>query len=229
MTYHTVRWLRQAGGIILTLALSAMVTFAQSDSTQISGFVKDQAGAVVTNAKVIVKSETKATERVSTTNSDGYFVITQLPPDFYTVSVEASGFKQHQETGRKLDPNLPARVDVTLQTGQVTETVSVTATLGGVQTESSAVGKLVDISQVEKLQLNGRNPLFLALLKPGVSGGALGGFSFGLTSGGFNINGSRSQDNLITFDGAVAVRTRSNGTSIGVADLDSTQEIQILT
>jgi hypothetical protein len=88
---------------------------------------------------------------------------------------------------------------------------------------------LIEGKQIEALQLNGRNPLFLALLKPGVTGGALGGFSFGLSSGGFSINGSRSQDNLITFDGAVGIRTRSNGTSIGVADLDSTQEIQVLT
>jgi hypothetical protein len=128
-----------------------------------------------------------------------------------------------------LDPNLPARVDATLQPGQVTEIVNITASTNQVQTESSTVGKLVDVQQVEKLQLNGRNPLFLALLKPGVAGGALGGFSAELSSGGFNINGSRSQDNLITFDGAVGIRTRSNGTSIGTADLDSTQEIQILT
>src|SRR6185436_11079833 len=87
----------------------------------------------------------------------------------------------------------------------------------------------VDSTQIQFAQLNGRNPLFLALLKPGVSGGALGQFSFGLSTGGLNINGSRTQDNLITFDGAVGVRTRSNGTSIGVADLDSTQEVQILT
>jgi hypothetical protein len=49
-----------------------------------------------------------------------------------------------------------------------------------------------------------------------------------LDSGGFNINGSRSQDNLITFDGAVGIRTRSNGTSIGTADVDAVQEVQIL-
>ena len=212
----------------MLLALST-AGFAQSDLTSLSGFVKDQAGAAVAGAKVTVKSETKALERVATTNSEGYFVITQLPADFYTVVVEANGFKQYQEKNKKLDPNLPGRVDALLQPGQVTETVTVTASTTEVQSESSTVGKLVDIKQVEKLQLNGRNPLFLALLKPGVAGGALGGFSFGLSSGGFNINGSRSQDNLITFDGAVAVRTRSNGTSIGVADLDSTQEIQVLT
>ncbi|MGH9844771.1 MAG: carboxypeptidase regulatory-like domain-containing protein [Blastocatellia bacterium] len=187
------------------------------------------AGGAIAGAKVMVKSETKSLERVGTTNGEGYFVITQLPPDFYTVTIEASGFKQYQEKNKKLDPNLPAKIDAALQPGQVTETVTVTASTAEVQSESSTVGKLVDVQQVEKLQLNGRNPLFLALLKPGVAGGALGGFSAELTSGGFNINGSRSQDNLITFDGAVAVRTRSNGTSIGVADLDSTQEIQILT
>ncbi len=217
-------------GLLAALSLAISIAgFAQSDNTQISGFVKDQAGGVISGAKVTIRSETKSLERSATTNSEGYFVITTLPPDFYTITVEASGFKQFQEKGRKLDPNLPARIDVALQPGQVTETVTVTASTAEVQSESSAVGKLVEISQVEKLQLNGRNPLFLALLKPGVSGGALGGFNFGLTTGGLNINGSRTQDNLITFDGAVAVRTRSNGTSIGVADLDSTQEIQILT
>jgi hypothetical protein len=217
-------------GLLAALSLAISVTsFAQSDNTQISGFVKDQSGGVIAGAKVTIRSETKSLERSATTNSEGYFVITTLPPDFYTISVEASGFKQFQEKGRKLDPNLPAKIDVAMQPGQLTETVTVTAATAEVQSESSTVGKLVEVNQVEKLQLNGRNPLFLALLKPGVSGGTLGGFSFGLTTGGLNINGSRTQDNLITFDGAVGVRTRSNGTSIGVADLDSTQEIQILT
>jgi hypothetical protein len=78
--------------------------------------------------------------------------------------------------------------------------------------------------------LNGRNPLFLAQLKAGVRrGSSMAGFSFGLDSGGFAINGSRGQDNLITFDGAPAIRTRSNGTSIGTADVETIQEIQVLT
>jgi hypothetical protein len=230
MKVSRIRIIGQILSIGLFLALSTLVAFAQSDNTQISGFVKDQAGSVVPNAKVVVRSESKEFERTAATNSEGYFVITQLPPGFYTIQVEAAGFKQFKETNRKLDPNIPASVDIALQPGQVTETVSVTASAVTVQTESATVGKLVEINQVEKLQLNGRNPLFLAILKPGVSSGsALGGFSFGLTTGGLNINGSRTQDNLITFDGAVGVRTRSNGTSIGVADLDSTQEIQILT
>jgi hypothetical protein len=203
--------------------------FAQSDNAQVSGFVKDSAGAVIPGAKVVVKSQTKSVERTTLTNDQGYYVISNLPPDTYSVTVEQAGFKRYTLADKKVDPNIATTVDVALEVGQVSETVTVVAESAVVQSESATVGKLIDGKQIQSAMLNGRNPLFLALLKPGVSGGALGGFSFGLTTGGLNINGSRTQDNLITFDGAVAVRTRSNGTSIGVADVDATQEVQILT
>ena len=78
--------------------------------------------------------------------------------------------------------------------------------------------------------LNGRNPVLLAALKPGVrSSASLANFNFNLTDGGFSMNGSRPNDNVFFYDGAVATRTRSNGTSIGAADVDSTQEVQVLT
>ncbi|HEY7180385.1 MAG TPA: carboxypeptidase-like regulatory domain-containing protein, partial [Blastocatellia bacterium] len=125
-------------GLLAALSLAVSITgFAQSDSTQISGFVKDQAGGAVSGAKVTIRSETKSLERSATTNSEGYFVITTLPPDFYTITVEASGFKQFQEKGRKLDPNIPAKIDAVLQPGQVTETVTVTASTNDVQSESA--------------------------------------------------------------------------------------------
>lgn len=213
---------------VLSLAC-AMSALAQSDNATLAGYVKDQNGAVVANAKVTIKSETRAFERTTTTNGEGYYVISSLPPGNYTVTVEANGFKSYKETSRKLDPNLTASLDVTLQTGELTEVVTVEASTTQVQTESATVGRLIETKQVEYQPLNGRNPLFLSQLRPGVQGGALGGNSFGLTTGGLNINGGRTQDALITYDGAVGVRTRSNGTSIGVADVEATQEVQILT
>ena len=77
--------------------------------------------------------------------------------------------------------------------------------------------------------MNGRNPVGLASLVPGARGGNLSGLSFNFTQGPSNFNGSRNPENLITYDGAPATRTRSNGTSLGAADVDSTQEVQILT
>ena len=90
--------------------------------------------------------------------------------------------------------------------------------------------KLITRSQIDALELNGRNPIYMASLQPGIrSGSTLGDFNFSVTNGGYYINGARTEDSLITFDGAPATRTRANDSSIGVADVDSTQEIQVLT
>src|SRR4030095_1912865 len=215
--------------LIGILSCTSITVLGQSDNAQISGFVKDSAGGVLPGVRVVVKSQTKSTERSVETNDQGYYIVSNLPPDVYSIAAEHTGFKRFTVSDKKVDPNIASTVDISLEVGQVSEVISVVAQTGTVQSETATVGKLVEGTQIQYAQLNGRNPLFLALLKPGVSGGALGQFSFGLTTGGLNINGSRTQDNLITFDGAVGVRTRSNGTSIGVADVDSTQEVQILT
>ncbi|MGH7839388.1 MAG: TonB-dependent receptor, partial [Candidatus Binataceae bacterium] len=105
----------------------------------------------------------------------------------------------------------------------------VTSSAVTLQTESATVEKLVTRQQLDALELNGRNPIFMANLVPGTRGGSLASLSFTFSQGPSNINGARTPESLITYDGAPAVRTRSNGTSIGAADVDSTQEIQILT
>ncbi|MEZ5354788.1 MAG: TonB-dependent receptor [Bryobacteraceae bacterium] len=214
---------------VLLLGLAAACLWAQSDTAQLTGTVRDTSQAVIANANVTVRNEATGVERKASTNETGYYIVTSLPPGFYTVSVEAAGFKRAVTTQNKLDPSVAASVDVTLDVGAVTETVEVVAAAVSLQSETATVGKLVQGEQIKNLMLNGRNPLYLALLKPGVRGGALSGFSFGLTNAGLSINGSRSQDYLITFDGAIGTRTRANGTSIGTADLETVQEIQILT
>jgi len=215
--------------VMLCLILRA-TSLAQSDNAQISGFIKDPTGAAVPGASVVIKNEVSNYERTAKTNDTGYYIITALPPGFYTVTIEAGGFKKFQQTKKKLDPSIATTVDAELTLGEVTETIEVVASVSSVQSETATVGKLVEAEQIKYMQLNGRNPLFLASLKPGVrSNNSLARFGFAMDSGGFNINGGRSQDNLITFDGAVAVRTRSNGTSIGTVDADAIQEVQILT
>jgi hypothetical protein len=84
--------------------------------------------------------------------------------------------------------------------------------------------------ELSGFKLNGRNPINLALLKPGVRAGAFNTFQpDSLTDGGFSINGSRGDENLVTIDGAIATRTRSAGSMIGTVNVDTVQEMQVLT
>ncbi len=229
MLSHDRLWGRVSLCVILLCLCIAQIAQAQSDTASISGFVRDPSHATIPNATVVVRNEATGLERRATTNEAGYYIVSNLPPGFYTVTADAQGFKRFEKTQNKLDANIATTVDADMQVGQNTETVTVVAEATGIQSESATLGRVVTTKEIADTPLNGRNPLFLALMKPGVSGGALAQFSFDLTTGGLNINGGRTQDNLITNDGAVAVRTRSNGTSIGTADVDAVQEVQILT
>lgn len=211
------------------LLFSSWVLLAQSDLSMITGVIKDPTGSLVPSAKVTVRNEATGLERTTTSSDSGTFSVTNIPSGFYTVTVEKEGFKRFQTKANKLDANVPLSVTATMDVGTVTETVSVTANSGRIQTESATVGSLVEEAQVKNMMLNGRNPVLLAALKPGVrSSASLANFNFNLTDGGFSMNGSRPNDNVFYYDGAVATRTRSNGTSIGAADVDATQEVQIL-
>src|SRR6266404_2236676 len=213
--------------LFMSLRVSGIL-FAQSDLGKISGFIKDPSGATIANAKVTVRNNT-GVERQTATNDSGYYVVTNVPPGLYKMIAEAAGFQKYETTNNKLDPSADLVIDATLSVGAASQTVEVSASAVLLQTESAAVQKDVTREQIDALELNGRNPIFMANLVPGTRGGNVAGLSFNFTQGPSNINGSRNPENLITYDGAPATRTRSNGTSLGAADVDSTQEIQILT
>jgi Carboxypeptidase regulatory-like domain/TonB-dependent Receptor Plug Domain len=215
--------------LALVAALLTFVTaYAQSDLGSIQGFVKDPSGASVPNAKVNVHNQA-GLDRTITTNEAGYYTVTNIPAGLYTVEIVAAGFKKFGSTNNKLDPSSVIAIDAVLTVGAATETVEVTASATRLQTESATVSKEITREQIDSLELNGRNPVGLASLVPGARGGNLSGLSFNFNQGPSNFNGSRNPENLITYDGAPATRTRSNGTSLGAADVDSTSEVQILT
>jgi len=215
--------------LVLFMSLGASgILFAQSDLGRISGFIKDPSGATIANAKVAVRSNA-GVERQTTTNDSGYYVITNVPPGLYTMLAVATGFQRYETTGNKLDPSADLVIDATLTVGSTSQTIEVSASAVQLQTESASVQKLVTREQIDLLELNGRNPIGLAALAPGARGGTTASLTFAFSQGPGNFNGSRNPENLITYDGAPATRTRSNGTSLGAADVDSTQEVQILT
>src|ERR1700730_13560913 len=211
----------------LSFAVSGLL-FAQSDLGTISGFVRDPSGAIVADAKVLVHNQT-GIQREATTNESGFYTVTNLPPGLYAITVQAPGFQKYQSMDNKLEPSGHLGIDVPLTVGSASQTVEVTATTVTLQTESATVQKLVTREQIDALELNGRNPVLMSNLVPGTRGGNLAALSFNFNQGPANFNGSRNPENLITYDGAPATRTRSNGTSLGAADVDSVSEVQILT
>jgi hypothetical protein len=214
---------------VLLAFLAASLTYSQSDVGSIVGFVKDPSGAVIPNTKITVKSESTGQSQSVTTDSTGHYTVTNLLPGNYTVTAEAAGFKTFTSTNNKLNSNSTLSLDANMAVGAASQTVEVSSTASLLQTESAAVESNVNSQQIQSQELNGRNPLYMAQMIGGVRSGAnFGDFHFSLDNGGLTVNGTRSQDTLITQDGAPATRTRGNGTSIGVAMVDATQEVQVL-
>jgi hypothetical protein len=202
---------------------------AQSDTSSISGTVTDASGALLPNAKVTVRDVATGADRSITTNESGGFTLTNLTSGNYSVRVELTGFQTTTLSDVHLDPSIGRRIDISMKVGDTKTEVTVEAGAIAVQTESGSVGQLITQEQVKSIQLNGRNPLYLAQMEPGVvRNNSMAALGFGLDNP-LNVNGARSQETLQTFDGAPMVRTRSNGTSVGVADVDSTSQVQVLT
>ena len=227
----TRKMLRSFGhGILLLVATCVLPVFAQVGSQgQISGYVRDSAGAAISGATVVVTDVGTKQQRSAQTNADGYFVVANIAAAIYDVSAEQSGFKKSTQTNVKLDAAGKISVDLTMQIGNVTETVTIEASGTQLQESTATVGRTIEGTQVSELGLNGRNPIRLGALKAGVLGGSPGSFGFTPTDGGFNVNGSRGDQNSILLDGVQQVRTRSAGSTTGVVDVDTLQEVQILT
>jgi len=218
-------------GIWAMVLLVAGVTsaYAQFDRGTVSGTIKDAQGGVVPGVTVTATSTQTQQTRTTVTDGSGFYTFPNLLPGRYDVAAELEGFKRVSRQGVQLDAGGSLNIDVTLETGALTEEVTVTAEASMLQTDV-AVRKTIEAKDIELLSFAGRNPIGVPALKPGVIGGNFNNAGFSsLTTGGFSINGSRSDENVIFVDGAVASRTRSSGAIIGVQNADAVQEVQVLT
>lgn len=194
---------------ILCFVFSAM---AQTESARIQGTVTDPAGAAVPNATVTITALGTNREVTAQTNDEGNYSILGLQPGKYRISVAQSNFKTtNQEITLEVAQN--ATLDFALETGAVTENVTITSDTPIVETSSSAIGAVVQGREIVELPLNGRNVLELARLTPGVTQGVPGGFASGVggnaetyrggNTGGaaLSVNGQRTQANNFLLDG----------------------------
>jgi hypothetical protein len=150
----------------LTLALAA---FCQDLGTAgLTGAVADPSGAMVSGAQITVHSNANGTERHTTTTSAGIFVVAELAPGDYELTVNSSGFAQSKTTVH-LVVGQQANVRLNLHVGNQEQKIQVSDEAPLVQTNSSVVDGIIDAKAIDSLPLNGRNFLELALLMPGNS------------------------------------------------------------
>src|SRR5229473_1961205 len=185
------------------LAILCMVfpvaAWAQKDAGSIVGTVKDQTGAIVAKAKVTVSDVDRGTYLETATNDSGEYVASPLRVGRYTVTVEHPGFKKAVTVPVSLDVQQRIALDVTLQVGQISESVEVTSATPLLETETSELGQVVDNKRVANLPLNGRNFAQLALLTAGTAPSEPGARDEG--GFGFSANGARSLQNNFLLDG----------------------------
>jgi hypothetical protein len=224
--------------VLLVLGLFAGLggpTAAQEITGQIRGSVTDSSGAAVVNAKVTV-SNTDRNQAIRTpqTNADGEYVAPLLPVGHYAVTIEATGFKKFVQTDIILNASDRLTVDVTLQPGAITESVTVEADPVQVNLASSAVEGLITGPQVRELPLNNRNYEQLVTLQPGVTSNAADQIYVGTTNPSgqvnivsFSINGNRQSQNNWTVDGADNVDHGSNITLLVYPSVDAIDEFKI--
>ena len=187
------------GSLFVLLVICASAALGQTGTSGISGTVRDVNGAVVPNATVTAKSEATNVSQNQNTTDAGLYAFTSLPVGNYTITVEKSGFKTFKKTGNALEVGTPLTVDATMEVGQVSETVTVTGGTEQLQTGNATLGNVVEQKAIETLPLNGRNPLALLLLEPGVVQRSFGGIGSGV-----HVNGARDRAYNVTIDGIEA-------------------------
>lgn len=181
--------------VLLCTLIGLSSAFAQTVNTTVTGTVKDPTGAVIAGAKVVLTDAATRLPVNTTTNQEGFYLFNDVRSGYYAVTVEADGFKKVEVRNVKVDVGAPATVHVTLETGQIAEVITTTASESQalINTESAELSKTISERQINDLPLNGRNPLQLAGLQAGVSTNS--------TVRSASINGMRGSFNNITWDG----------------------------
>jgi len=221
---------RSFARIFLAALFSVCLSFAQQITGSVTGTVTDPGGAAVAGASVkLTNTGTDATQSV-TTDADGNFRFLLLPPGNYSVQVSAPGFKSYVRAGIVVEVDRSIAVPVSLQIGQVNETVEVSGASPLLEPNTSSLGTVMEEKKVLDLPLNGRNPMGLANLIPTVKGiGYFGGqvlSSWRLAA--VSIGGGQPLTNGYLVDGIANDKMVDSG-PMTFLTVDSTQEFKVQT
>src|SRR4030095_855593 len=222
--------------IFLTLMGASQAALAQtSGSATLRGVVEDQKGAALPNATLTLIHERTQDERKTTTNREGVYVVSDLTPGAYTIKVEAPGFKTAEQSGINVETSSTRALNVSLEVGQPTETVTITAATDQLQTEPGAKENTITAKQIDNLSIISRSSLELLRILPGVvapDNTSLEQISFGggaNSNAAYHVNGLRGEQNNVQIDSARMIDFGSNNGTVITANPDMVQEVKVQT
>jgi hypothetical protein len=218
-------------GMLLLLATGGGRVAAQDIFGRIAGTISDSSGAVVANAKITLTNEATQISRDVTADKNGYFVADQLPAGTYSVTGEQAGFKTTTKKGNALTAGGRLTVDLSLQVGAVSETVTVTATGDTINTTSGEISTTITQQQVLDMALNQRHYESLVGLVPGAALQGSGTNPAALTANYNNsvavINGQRLDGQNWSVDGGFNLDSGSNNSVFNQVGIDFIQEVDV--
>jgi hypothetical protein len=228
---------RHLASLSLSVAISSLyfsgALFGQTLG-EITGEVRDPSGSVIVGATIQVTNTATGAQRRSTSNASGVYTFPSLQPGVYNVSVSMAGFQSMTQSGLELQVQQNARVDFTLQLGQSSQSVIVSAGAPLLTTEDATVGSVIENKRIVDLPLNGRNFLQLVALNPNVSSGFGDNASAKQIVGGdraqqnISVAGARSEFNHFTLDGVENTDPDFN-TYVFLPSIDALDEFKVQT
>ncbi len=215
--------------VVLVLALLAPMPMpGQSIFGGVRGIVIDKAGAVVPSASVTLINEGTNSVRTTATNSSGEYVFSQVTPGTYTVAVEMKGFKKSERKGAIVETQSQITVDVGLEVGNVTESISVTEEAPLLETASASMGQVIDRQKMVDLPILGRNPYLMSRFANNVAPVGHPGYVRMQDQSGssmISIAGGPVRGNNYLVDGVPI--TDMNNRAVIIASLEAVQEMKI--
>lgn len=207
-------------GVFVAILLPFIVAAGQAGTSTINGSTVDPQGNRIAGATVTLTNSEKNFNRTQTTSDNGRFTFTLIPPGKYQLEVEAKGFKKAVLTEVNALIDKPSNVDITLEVGNVSETVTVSSGAGDVllNTQDATLGHNFVNQQITQLPLEARNPISLLTLQPGV------------TRAG-NVTGARSDQSNLTLDGVDINEAQTNDINSPVLRLnaEAVEEFRVVT
>jgi hypothetical protein len=205
--------MRNASGFAVRLTLNTLIVcclvstaFAQSDTGVLFGVITDPAARTVVGARAALRNNATGASRDYVTDERGVYFFTFVAPGTYTLTLQATGFKQYQDTDVRIQVAQVTRVDISMEIGNTKEVLDVSGLSNGLNTENASQGTVVGQEKIAALPLNGRQFIQLSLLVPGVNPGGRTVQQNGIRQGqvgGISVAGGRTNNTMFLLDGAM--------------------------